>query len=144
MLFFGLAKDPTRDLFALSLSVRNEAGKIVAHCGEWTADTPWAALATALTEAQTINAAGVAIFTNHRPTLLSLSRCETPAPDKIEKIWQNPAKGSGEKGKYLNVEFGGDPNHWATLRLLTTYCTKKGWAIHFRQSLPKTEELLST
>lgn len=134
-LIFGLYTD--NQTSALTLSVRTPKG--TQEAGEWTDDSPWAILARALKECAMMGADAVVLFCNDQPLVRTLQSGAVPTPDKSQRFWIHT--GPGRTGHYSDIPYGGDINHWDTLRHLTGYCTRGGWAVKQIDSLPRTEEL---
>jgi hypothetical protein len=133
-LIFGLYTHESTS--AVTLSVRT-AGDIE-EGGQWVGADPWGVLAQALDECRILEADGVILFCNDPHLVRQLLTGAVPAPDKSQRHWVLLGEG---KGKYVDVPYGGNADHWRVLSLLTAYCTRDGWTAKLTDTLPKTEEL---
>ena len=95
---------------------------------------PWTVLVQALAEAERIDAGSVLILTNDANLVRALSPpFRPPAPTRTRRIFYS-------REEWVDVGYGGDPQHWQALQLLGGR-----WGGRFRamlvDELPKAREL---
>ena len=118
---------------ALTGALRDWQGETVPDVLSLTGQ-PWTILAQALAEAQCIDAGNVVILSNDAGLVRALSPpFRPPAPTQTRRIFYS-------REEWVDVGWGGDPQHWQALQLLGGR-----WGGRFRamlvEDLPKAREM---
>jgi len=118
---------------ALTGALRNWAGETVPDVLAITGQ-PWTILVRALAEAVRIDAGNVLVLTNDTALVRALSPpFRPPTPTQTRRIFYS-------RSEWVDVGWGGDPQHWQALCLLGGR-----WGGRFRamlvEDLPKAREL---
>ena len=80
---------------------------------------PYTMLVDVLQTAQAIGALHLVIVSNDRELVQALTPpLRAPTPDQIEHRWLLGWGAEGQRGGYVHIPYGGDPDHWFVLRLL--------------------------
>ena len=95
---------------------------------------PWTVLVQALTAAQCIDAGSVLILSNDADLVRALSPpFPPPTPTEHRRIFYS-------REEWVDVGFGGDPQHWQALQLLGGRWGGQ-WRVMVVEDLPKAREL---
>ena len=127
-------------------ALRTEAGDLRPDVLASKGGAAWAALAGALADVLTTGAQHLLVLTNDRAIAEALTPpIRAPAPTAKRREYFAPIKAndfgfSGTPGYWIDVGYGGDADHWETLRLLAMRWPGR-WRCQLVDDLPKAREL---